>query len=165
MPEISPEDSQLREIKELERQLAKRKAALGLDHMSDDISDHNDDQDLDYTPGWTEKGRGVGLETGPRHENQIESMVATVKTATGGSLAPVDEDRSAEINRDVDALSAMEEEKKIKTLSALAWQKGISYSIEVARRLEDPYTLDLLHSQLSNELHDQLVEAKKLDEV
>lgn len=165
MPEISPEDSQLREIKELEKQLAKRKAALGLDHLSGEISDHDGAEDLDYAPGWTERGRGAGLETEQRHDNQIESMVATVKTATGGSLAPVDEDRTAEINRDVDALAAMEGEKKIKTLSALAWQKGISYSIEVARRLEDPYTLDQLHAQLSNELHDQLVDAKKLDDV
>ncbi|MFA7170985.1 MAG: hypothetical protein WC180_03260 [Candidatus Paceibacterota bacterium] len=182
MPDISPEDSKLREIRELERQLAKKKASLGMNHP-EGVKEYEPEtvemvqpspvQRAEYTPGWTqnvqEAARAATKE--PRVENRVEkesrfgAMVSTVKTATSGSLAKVDEDKAAEITRDVKAIMTMDEERKIQTLSALAWQKGINYSIEVARKLDDPYVLDLLHAHLSGELHEELVAAKKLDDL
>lgn len=184
MPDISPEDSKLREIRELERQLAKKKASLGMNHP-EEVMEHDEPemprqmaqqppvQRAEYTPGWTQSVQEAGRVStqDPRVENRVEeesrfgALASTVATATSGSLAKVDENRGAEIARDARAIMAMDEERKIQTLSALAWQKGISYSIEVARKMDDPYTLDLLHTQLSGELHDKLVIAKKLDDL
>lgn len=168
MPDISPEDSKLREIRELERQLAKKKASLGMDHPMG-IADSSSEPE-EYSPGWAqvarEGAREARVENRVEEENQFEAMASTIKTATTGSLAVVNnEDRAAEITNDVKSIMAMDAERRIQTLSALAWQKGISYSIEVARRLDDPYTLDLLHSQLSGELYEKLVTAKKLDNI
>lgn len=160
MPEMSPENSKLNEIRELERQLAQKKAALDLDHLSGEVGGMQED----LPEIAREKVRGNFQEI--RQENQIESAVSAVKIATGSSIAPVDDkNRAAEIANDAKTIEAMDADKKIQTLSALAWQKGISYSIEVARRLQDPYTLDLLHARLSGEMHDELVKSQKLDDL
>lgn len=163
MPQISPEDSQLLEIKELERQLARKKAALGLECPSE-VSDPPLEE-TEYSPGWTKAARERAREAGIEEENQIETMASTVKSAANSSTVSSGDDRAEEVARDIKSILAMDEDGRIQTLSALAWQKGISYSIKVARGLNDPYTLDLLHSQLSGELHDRLVAAKKLDDL
>jgi len=163
MPQISPEDSQLLEIKELERQLARKRAALGLERPSE-VSDIPLEE-TEYSPGWTEAARERAREAGIEEENQIETMASTVKPVANSSTVSPGDDRAEEVARDIKSILAMDEDRRIQTLSALAWQKGISYSIKVARGLDDPYTLDLLHSQLSGELHDKLVAAKKLDDL
>lgn len=160
MPEMSPENSKLNEIRELERQLARKKAALDLDHLSGEVGGMQEDLPEVTRENVRENFQEI------RQENQIESAVSAVKTATSGSLAPVDDkSRAAEIVNDAKTIEMLDADKKIQTLSALAWQKGISYSIEVARRLQDPYTLDLLHARLSGEMHDELVKSQKLDDL
>ena len=152
------------EIKELERQLARKRAALGLERPSE-VSDSSSEE-TEYSPGWTEAARERAKEAGIEEENQIETMASTVKSvAANSSTTSSSDDKAEEMARDIKSILAMDEDRRIQTLSALAWQKGISYSIKVARGLNDPYTLDLLHSQLSGELHDKLVAAKKLDDL
>lgn len=156
MSEISPEDIKMQEIKELERELARRKSELKLDHPV---------EQADYVPGWTEAARESAKESYMEQERPLEPMASTVKGVAAGSLASVSDEQSAQIDAMAKSLETMDEESQIQTLSALAWQKGINYSIEVVRRMDNAYLLDRLHAVLSGELHDRLVDAKKLDDL
>ncbi len=162
MPQLSPEESRLREIKELERELARKKAAMGIDRPAD-IPEYPDGKETarELSPKISEQPEEWVAE----RENAFKSAAAAVKNSAAASDKDADEQKKEDIIRDAKAIASMDEERKIQTLAALAWQRGISYSIDVAKKLEDPYTLDLLHSHLANELHDQLVAAKKLDDI
>jgi|GEM_PF-2272339 hypothetical protein len=169
MPQLSPDESKLREIKELERQLARKKAAMGMDRPME-VSDYSIGKE-----GTSADTFDVSMETNEslkeskedfvEKESVLEDMAAAAKAAAAGSLAKADKNKVEAIMQDAKAIASMDEERKIQTLAALAWQKGINYSIEVARKLEDPYTLDQLHAYLANELYDKLVSSKKLDEI
>lgn len=161
MPQLSPEESKLREIKELERELARRKAAMGMERRME-VSEHPvEEETSEFVPELPQTAEKKEA----RKENVFENIAATVKNAASNSQTKADEEKKAEILREAKAIATMDQERKIQTLAALAWQRGVHYSIEVARKLEDPYTLDLLHSHLSNKLHDELVAAKKLDDI
>jgi hypothetical protein len=164
MPQLSPEESKFREIRKMEMELAKRKAAMGIDRPME-VSEHpveEEEKVREFVPEMPVQTKEKAAEK----ENVFEVVTTAVKKAAiKQSNKKTDEEKKAEVMRDAKAIASMDEERKIQTLAALAWQKGVSYSIEVAKKLEDPYTLDLLHSHLANELHDKLVAAKKLDDI
>lgn len=60
------------------------------------------------------------------------------------------------------AIREMDEKRKVETLSMIAFEKGISHSIELARKLKDPYILDALHDKLIGELREELIKRGKL---
>lgn len=49
------------------------------------------------------------------------------------------------------SIKQLDEEKKIKKLLALAKSKGVIYAVNVAKKMDDPYVLDLLHDILAQE--------------
>lgn len=53
-------------------------------------------------------------------------------------------------------------ERQIQLLTELAFEKGISHAIEVAKRLDSPYLLDEFHDFLVDELYNKLIETGKL---
>lgn len=48
-------------------------------------------------------------------------------------------------------LKDLGEEKKIEHLLALAKKKGVVYAVNVAKKMNDPYLLDMLHDLLAKE--------------
>jgi len=48
-------------------------------------------------------------------------------------------------------LSSLGQEEKIKKLLQLAKQKGVIYAVQVAKKMNDAYTLDMLHDLLAKE--------------
>ena len=145
MPEIiKPEGSRLLEIEELERQLAEKKAAINIES------------------GIDQADKSVEISRENTQEVQIPSASAPTQTTTS---AVKDENKKKEIAQDVKSIAMMDETRKIETLVAIALDKGIEHSIEVANGLQDPYVLDTLHDKLVGELHDRLVKDKKLKEV
>lgn len=56
-------------------------------------------------------------------------------------------------------------ERQVQLLTDLAFEKGISHAIEVAKRLENPYLLDEFHDALVDELYNKLVQEGKLKQV
>lgn len=48
-------------------------------------------------------------------------------------------------------IKKLEEKEKIKKLLILAREKGVVYAINVAKKMEDPYLLDILHDILAKE--------------
>lgn len=73
---------------------------------------------------------------------------------------PVIEDKK--IKEEVKELISKEKPDQIKKLVSLAFTKGLNYSFEVAKKLNDPYILDELHDILVDELYEQLIKKDKL---
>lgn len=62
-------------------------------------------------------------------------------------------------------IKAEPKERQIKLLTDLAFEKGVSHAIEVARSLDNPYLLDEFHDALVDELYNKLVETGKLKQL
>lgn len=56
-------------------------------------------------------------------------------------------------------------ERQIQLLVDLAFEKGVSHAIDVARSLNSPYLLDEFHDTLVDELYNKLVEQGKLEKI
>lgn len=145
MPEINGvENPQLQEIQELERQLAEKKAAMNIESGM---------ERMEIRPEMS-------------REDFSEAPVQTPATPVVSQIAVASKsDEKKEIEQDTKSIAMMDETRKIETLIAIALEKGIMHSIEVANNLQDPYILDTLHDKLVGELHDRLVREKKLKEV
>jgi hypothetical protein len=144
MPENNSfENPQLDEIRELERQLAEKKAAMNIESGMERME--------------------IRPETGRENfsETPVQAPVPSVSQAAVADKI----DKRKEIEQDAKSIAMMDETRKIETLIAIALEKGIMHSIEVANNLQDPYILDTLHDKLVGELHDRLVSEKKLKEV
>ncbi|MDD3190248.1 MAG: hypothetical protein PHI66_00970 [Candidatus Pacebacteria bacterium] len=144
MPEIiSPENLELEEIEELERQLAERKAAR-------------------------EKKEAGIIETDKEAEitkENLQEVQSQISSTTQTAPVKNEEERKRKIAKDISALRDMDEVRKIETLVMIALSEGIDHSIEVARGLQDPYILDSLHDKLIGELHDKLIKEGKLKDL
>lgn len=147
MPEINnPDSSQIREIEELERQLAEKKAAINIEKGIE---------------GQIEKQVEISQENLSEAQTKTAAPAPTVQTPTEDK----NQDKKQEIENDAKSIAMMDEKRKLETLVALALTKGIEHSIEVADSLKDPYILDELHDKLVGELHDKLVKEKKLKDL
>lgn len=60
------------------------------------------------------------------------------------------------------AIRGMDEKRKVDTLAMVAFEKGISQSINLAKKLQDPYILDALHDRLIGELREELIKRGRL---
>jgi hypothetical protein len=144
MPEIeNPENSRMQEIEELERQLAEKKAAINIESGAGRIEKH--------------------IEISRENLSEVQSPVIATTQQTAAFAD--NETKKKEIQQDIRSIVNMDETRKIDTLVAIALEKGISHSIEVANSLQDPYILDTLHDKLLGELHDRLVKENKLKDL
>jgi hypothetical protein len=142
MPEInSPESANLQEIAELERQLAEKKAAINFEGAR------------------LENEQRIEIGSENLAERQTQTIVPVQKTTATATV------KSAQVASDVKSIATLDETHKIEMLVAIALEKGIAHSIEVANGLKDPYILDSLHDKLIGELHDRLVKENKLKEI
>lgn len=60
------------------------------------------------------------------------------------------------------AIREMDEKRKVDTLAMVAFEKGISQSVNLAKKLQDPYILDALHDKLIGELREELIKRGRL---
>lgn len=67
-----------------------------------------------------------------------------------------------EIVKEAKEIKALDKENQVKTLCDLALQKGLDYSIKVARSLNNAYVLDEFHDTLIDKLREQLIKKGKL---
>lgn len=100
-------------------------------------------------------------------ENVKENEALNVQPATTQAKTAYtdDKDKETEVFLDAKKLKDLDVSRQVRILTTLAFEKGILYSIKVARKLNDPYLLDELHDKLVGELHDELVKKGKLKEV
>jgi len=143
MPEMNNiENPQMREIAELERQLAEKKAQLN----------------YESAPVQTENRVELTRENAPFETQPVAAPVAPPTTAKP-------DNKQREVEADARNIATMDEAHKIETLVVIALEKGIMHCIAVATKLQDPYILDTLHDKLIGELHERLVNENKLKEI
>lgn len=143
MTEINKEMSIKSEIELLERQLKEKRLAL-------------------------EKGSVEKKEAEITKENIGENEISNIQAQTSIQAKPAftsDEDKAREISADIKKIKDLDVSRQVKVLTTLAFEKGILYSIKVARGLNSPYLLDELHDKLVGELHDELIKKGKLKEI
>lgn len=143
MTETNHEMSIKSEIELLEKQLKEKKQAL-------------------------EAGPASRKEAEISNENIGENEMSNVQVSAQIQTKPAftsDEDKSAAISMDIKKIKDLDVSRQVKILTTLAFEKGIQYSIKVARGLNDAYLLDELHDKLVGELHDELVKKGKLKEI
>jgi len=145
MPEIKNENIKLREIEELEKQLAERKAAFEKEGRRIEAA------------GKIE----ITKENAPEKPWQATPAQPAVATVA------IDEEKARleEIKRDVKKIKNLDTARQVKVLVTLAFEKGIAHSIKVARSLNDAYLLDQLHDELIGELREELVKKGRLKEI
>jgi len=61
-------------------------------------------------------------------------------------------------------LKRYEKTQQLKGLIDIAFQKGVSYAVDVAREMDNPFLLDELHDVLVDELRKELIDRGKLEE-
>lgn len=115
-----------------------------------------------------EKKAGLG---GAEKVKPLEQIISPEKPAAAPptkapapAVAPAVANPEA-VKTDTGQLRAMDKNQQIKALVDLAFQKGVIHSVEVARNLDNPYLLDEFHDTLVDELHKELVERGKLEEI
>ncbi len=144
MPEINNENPNLLEIEELEKKLAEKKASLELGEKS----------------SGTEK-----REAEITKENIQEQSSSMTPNSTQAKTTAIAKEDKKNFKKDVEELKKLDTAGQVKKLSFLAFEKGISHSIKVARSLNDSYLLDELHDKLAGELHEELVKKGKLKDI
>lgn len=142
MAYINGENPKLREIKELEKRLAEKKAALG-----------------------AESKKPESMEAEISIENVQEMQVPIVPASKKTVITDDEEKKLEEIKKDVRKIRDLDIMRQVKVLVTLAFEKGISYSIKVARGLDDAYLLDALHDQLIGELNEELIKKGRLRKI
>ncbi len=96
-----------------------------------------------------EKEQNKGREPAKKEEGEKESASTT---------PPV----SAQTKETVKRLKSLDRTSQVKALCGLAFEKGLGFAIEEARRLNSPYILDEFHDKLVDEFYKKLIEENKL---
>ena len=94
----------------------------------------------------------------PEAEKRPEVEISEEKPGPAPVTPPAEE----EVKQQVESLKTLDKEHQVKVLTDLAFQKGLAFSIKVARSLDSDYVLDKFHGSLVDELYKELVESGKL---
>jgi len=112
------------------------------------------------TPEMPEKEREEAVEV-PEAKRRPEVEIPEEKPAPAPVTPPAEE----EVKKQVENLKTLDKEHQVKVLTDLAFQKGISFAVKVARSLDSDYVLDEFHSSLVDKLYKELVESGKLKQL
>ena len=63
------------------------------------------------------------------------------------------DDVKQQASAQANTITSLSEEEKMKTLLKAAKQKGVVYAVALAKKMNDPYILDMLHDTLAKEGH------------
>jgi len=66
-------------------------------------------------------------------------------------LMELDENLKKEAEKKAEKIEFLGEKEKVEHLLQMAREKGITFAIQVARKMNDPYLLDILHDTLAQE--------------
>ena len=135
-PAAPPLGAMESEIAELEKQLAQKRALLGAEK-----------------------------------EQKPEQALGAEKISPSSSVAPAEPPAPPVTppvtfkKPETQSFKGLEKNQQLKNLVDLAFQKGITYAADVARELDSAYLMDEFHDTLVDQLHKELVEKGKLEEI
>jgi len=105
----------------------------------------------------------------PEKERPLEQIIGQEKAKSLSAAASLPTTQSAlntpQVKEKASELKRYEKTQQLKGLIDLAFQKGISYAVDVAREMDNPFLLDELHDVLVDELKKELVERGQLEEI
>ncbi|MDF1497847.1 MAG: hypothetical protein P1P85_00620 [Patescibacteria group bacterium] len=142
MAESNNENPNLKEIEMMEEELAKKRAALENGPLSSTI-----------------ETKETEITRENIHEKMSKSALSPTQQTTN------DKSDKKKTKKDLDDLKNLDTVGQVKKLSFLAFEKGISHSIKIARSLNDAYLLDELHDKLIGELHEELINKGRLKDI
>lgn len=99
-------------------------------------------------PSLTEEGGKEALEKIELSREETEEKQELEKEIEKIKLSP---DEKVQAQKQADELKRQTAQGKIQHLLDLAQSQGIAYAIEVARKINDPYLLDLFHDTLAKQ--------------
>ena len=108
---------------------------------------------------------------GTEKEKPLEQIIGQEKstislTAPQSSSAPAAPSKlQVQIKEKAGELKRYEKTQQLKSLIDIAFQKGISYAVDVVKEMDNPFLMDELHDVLIDELRKELIERGKLEEI
>lgn len=135
-PSVPAINSLEREILELEKQLAVKKAAMQEKPLEQIL-------EKEKTP----TSQSAASNTGSGWTNAIPAVLPGA------------------IQEETAKLKGVEKDQQLKALVDLAFLKGVAYASDVARNLDNPYLMDEFHDTLIDEFRQKLVDSGKLEEI
>ena len=121
------------------------------------MADNKDKQEI-ITP---EKGELSGGQT-PRPEQRAENYVEKKESLRDDRIVSaelrkeiemmeLDDELKGEAKKKAEKIEFLGEKEKIEHLLQMAREKGLVFAIQVARKMNEPYLLDILHDTLAQE--------------
>lgn len=117
------------------------------------------------TPEKTESLPKTAPEIKPEFETKPAPPAETQGEAPSVVPVPTEPPADQDVQKQVKDLKVLDKEKQVQVLSDLAFTKGLSYAVSVARGLNNAYVLDKLHDTLVDQLYEELVKRGKLKEL
>lgn len=97
----------------------------------------------------------IPIEQGPSKQETRESLkedkIVSRELMREIEMMELDENTKAEAEKAKEKIEFLAEKDKIEHLLRLAQSKGVVFAVQVARRMKEPYLLDLLHDTLAAE--------------
>lgn len=96
------------------------------------------------------------LESGPamtseKKENLSDDRIVSAELRREIEMMELDDKLKEEAQKKAEKIEFLGEKEKIGHLLDLARQRGVVFAIQVARRMNEPYLLDILHDTLAQE--------------
>lgn len=86
-----------------------------------------------------------------KKENQNEKEIVLSELRKEVEMMEVDEKTKEEAKKKAEKIQFLGEAEKVEHLLQVAREKGLVFAIQVARRMNEPYILDILHDTLAKE--------------
>lgn len=89
--------------------------------------------------------------TSERQESLKEERIVSSELRREIETMEMDEKTRAEAEKKAQKISFLGEKEKIEHLLKIARDKGVAFAIQVAKKMNEPYLLDILHDILARE--------------
>ena len=84
-------------------------------------------------------------------ESRKEDEIVSAELRREIEMMELDEKAKAEVEKTREKIEFLGEKEKIEHLLEIAKKKGLVFAVQVARRMNEPYLLDILHDTLARE--------------
>ena len=82
---------------------------------------------------------------------QQEDKIVSAELRREIEMMELDDKTKAEAEKKAEKIEFLGEKEKIEHLLEMAREKGVVFAIQVAKRMQEPYLLDVLHDTLAKE--------------
>jgi hypothetical protein len=103
------------------------------------------------SPGQEAEFKQEAVKAPERIEAQRDSEIVSAELKRELEMMQLDEKAKGEIEKAKEKIEFLGEKEKIEHLLQIAREKGVVFAVQLARKMNEPYLLDLLHDTLARE--------------